>query len=69
MKKEEAKSQAYIVWLGWDGRKEKNNMLGLTFYTYLQSTHAHLLTFRTNGDPYQVVNSWVIEWQRLDDAN
>lgn len=66
MTENEAKSQAYQIWLKWEGRSGGGNMLGMRFFVYLKNNHSHLLTFPCSGDRYQIVKPWVEDWQRFD---
>ncbi|MBV9576169.1 MAG: hypothetical protein JO149_06065 [Gammaproteobacteria bacterium] len=65
MTEKEAQRQAYQVWLRWEDRQQKS---GLLFYFYLEKEHSNLLSFPYSSDKYQIVNAWVNEWKRKDDA-
>lgn len=65
MKQSEAKEQMRKIWFGREDRCSKEIMYGMTFYNIILKDYRHLLDFRFSGDQYQIVKTWVHEWQRV----
>lgn len=61
--KEKAKTEIQRAWALWDGNKN-SNMAMLEFFFWLQKFRPYFLTFRSHGDPWQTVHSWLEEYER-----
>jgi hypothetical protein len=64
----EAKSEVQRAWKNWNGKKS-SVMSMLIFFGWLQRFRPYFLTFRTRGDPWQDVHSWLIECERMTGKN
>lgn len=65
MKQLDAKREVFKIWDNWLNKTEKySNMAGLLVHSSLQKDHSDLLSFKSSGDKYQIINIWVMEWQK-----
>ena len=62
-----AKDGILDEWDTWvkDHPKAKTAMDAMAFYGHLQSKKPNLLNFRSRGDKWQVVKSWLLEARRI----
>jgi hypothetical protein len=63
IKVREAKLEVQHAWKKWNGKKN-SVMSMMIFFTWLQRFRPYFLTFRTTGDPWQHIHSWLIEYER-----
>jgi len=57
-----AKTEIQNAWKIWDGNKSINQSM-LIFFTWLSRHRPYFLTFRSKGDPWQKVHSWLIQYE------
>jgi len=69
MNKEETKREIQKLYKEWPHRKaiENESTKGLMFYGWLKTTEDPILGYGKfgSGNPYQTVNSWIEEWERM----
>jgi hypothetical protein len=65
MRVQEAKIEVQRAWALWDGDK-KETMAMLMFFAWLQRHRPLFVTFRSKGDPWQDVHSWLLEYDRAN---
>jgi hypothetical protein len=63
IKVSDAKSEIQRAWTLWDGDK-KSDVAMFIFFVWLQRHRPYFLTFRTRGDPWQRVHSWLLQHER-----
>jgi hypothetical protein len=63
IKVSDAKSEIQRAWTLWDGDK-KSDVAMFIFFGWLQRHRPYFLTFRTRGDPWQRVHSWLLQHER-----
>jgi len=62
IKRDEAQRRIVAEWYPWAKAQNITNAKGidgLLFFGFLQKEHGHLLQFRTLGDKWQDVHSWL----------
>ena len=65
VRQDAAKKEIFSVWHNWKNPEDKyGTHFGLFFYGWLQKNEQDLISFRCAGDKYQLINSWVMAWQR-----
>ena len=57
-----AKAEIQRAWELWEGDKA-SDLLMFTFFGWLSRHRPYFLTFRSNGDPWQTVHSWLIQYE------
>jgi hypothetical protein len=60
-----AKVEVQRAWEIWVGDKHAP-LAKMMFFTWLQRHRPFFLTFRTKGDPWQDVHSWLLEYERAN---
>lgn len=68
MKKEEARQRVLTEWDRWPDRP--GNPTGndaMIFFGFLQRERPNLLMFRSAGDKWQTVHSWLLSGGRVSD--
>jgi hypothetical protein len=64
----EGRLEIQRAWELWNEDKTVTLAM-LMFFCWLQRYRPYFLTFRTKGDPWQDVHSWLIEYERAYDRN
>jgi hypothetical protein len=69
MKKDDAQAAIIAEWDRWAARNPNDAkvMSGMLFFVYLQEERPMLLDFRSNGDKWQDVHSWLLRAGRVKD--
>ena len=72
IKKDDAKPRVIREWDSWAvanlrPNQEASGTHGLTFFAYLQSERPDLLAFKTRGDPWQTIHSWLLQEGKVTD--
>jgi len=57
-----AKAEIQRAWELWDEDKNSSEAK-FTFYCWLTRFRPYFLTFRSKGDPWQTVHSWLIQYE------
>jgi len=65
IKVDQARQEIQRAWEMWDGDKAGNQSM-LMFFGWLRLFRPYFLTFRTRGDPWQRVHSWLLQCERQD---
>jgi hypothetical protein len=60
---EDAKSEIRRAWAMWEGDKSADNSM-FVFFEWLTRHRPYFLTFRSKGDPWQKVHSWLVQYER-----
>ena len=60
----DAEAEVQRAWEEWDGDKSSGGTSMLRFFQWLQEHRPYFLTFRTRGDPWQQVKSWLIQHEQ-----
>lgn len=63
IKKAHARDEIQRAWEMWEGNKCSSQSMFL-FYGWLQRFRPYFLTFREQGDPWQTVHSWLIQYEQ-----
>lgn len=63
IKVDEAKREVQRAWAMWDGEKSAGQAM-MMFFAWLQRHRPYFLTFRSKGDRWQRVKSWLIQWEQ-----
>jgi hypothetical protein len=58
--KDHARAEVQRAWSIWDGDKTTGEPM-FRFFLWLGRHRPYFLTFRTKGDPWQTVHSWLIQ--------
>jgi hypothetical protein len=64
------KRRIVAEWYPWTKAQNINNaegVDGLMFFCFLQKEYGHLLQFRSSGDKWQDVHSWLIQARLVSD--
>jgi hypothetical protein len=56
----DAKSEIQRAWPMWDGDKRAKDSM-FVFFRWLTRYRPYFLSFRSKGDPWQKVHSWLIQ--------
>ena len=67
MRVSDAKLEIQRAWKLWEGDK-RSVMSMFLFFGWLQRNRPLFLTFRSKGDPWQDVHSWLLEYERGQSA-
>lgn len=59
-----AKAEIQRSWENWDGDK-MGELSMFMFYGWLSRFRPYFLTFRSKGDPWQTVHSWLLRYEGL----
>lgn len=65
IRKAKAKTEIQRVWANWNGDKSHNSSM-FEFYSWLTRFRPYFLTFRCQGDPWQTIHSWLLQYERGD---
>jgi hypothetical protein len=57
-----AKREIQRVWEIWDGNKASDQAMFM-FFGWLHRHRPYFLTFRSKGDPWQTVHSWLLQYE------
>ncbi len=57
-----AKTEIQRAWELWEGDKTSSEAMFM-FFRWLQRHRPYFLTFRSKGDPWQKVHSWLIQYE------
>jgi len=60
---QKAKAEVRRAWALWDGNKGTDSCMYM-FYGWLWRFRSYFLTFRGNGDPWQTVHCWLLQYER-----
>ncbi len=63
IKVDEAKREIQRAWAMWNGDKDASQSMFM-FFGWLQRFRPYFLTFRSRGDPWQRVHSWLLQFER-----
>ena len=63
IKVDEARREIQRAWTIWDGDKDARESMFM-FFGWLQRFRPYFLTFRSRGDPWQRVHSWLLQCER-----
>ncbi len=64
MKQSEAKERIRSIWMSQSDRCNKNITYPVSFYALIEVNHPDLLQFQYSGTKYQLIKTWLEEWQR-----
>lgn len=59
----DAKKEIQRAWWLWEGNKTSGESM-FAFFGWLTRHRPYFLTFRSKGDPWQKVHSWLIQYER-----
>jgi hypothetical protein len=70
VKNDEGRRAILAEWRAWvtaNGKSNPNGMDGLMFFSDMHREKPDLLRFRTSGDPWQDVHSWLLRDRLVSD--
>ncbi len=68
IKIDEARQEIQRAWAMWTGEKSAT-MSMFIFFGWLQRFRPYFLTFRSRCDPWQQVHSWLLQYERDEQAD
>ncbi len=63
IKVDAARREIQRAWARWNGDKDASESMFM-FFGWLRRFRPYFLTFRSSGDPWQRVHSWLLQYQR-----
>ena len=63
-----ARREIQRAWAIWNGDKDASESMFM-FFGWLQRFRPYFLTFRSSGDPWQRVHSWLLQCERANGAH